>query len=238
MGYGAWQPTSLNFTGRRESLLKLFSEIKWSARPLQPEPATPEGVWWKIQSNTRPATQVLRTQHGEVLLSEVKSKQVTATRAPVVVATTSFLRTLSTRLPKPSADAPDPLQTDDPWAKALAASNGSPEIPRSWQHVASQVEKNVLARVSAAGSSGPGTAHSPADQTAIASNVQDIVMAKVDARLGELEASVSSRFHALGGRVDEVAAEVRQQENVLQGMFDAQMMRIEELLNPKRNRRE
>ena len=110
----------------------------------------------KIQSNARPSTQVLHTQHGEVLLSEVKTKQVPASRAPVVVASTSFLRTLASRHSKPLADGPDPLQTDDPWAKALAASNGPSELPRSWQQMASQVEKNVLAKVGAASTSGPG----------------------------------------------------------------------------------
>ena len=63
-------------------------------------------------------------------------------------------------------------------------------------------------------------------------------MSKVDARLGLFESSVSTKFSALGGRVEEVAAEVKQQETTLQSMFDTQMMRIEELLNPKRNRRE
>ena len=221
---------------RRESLLKLFSEIKWSARPLQPEPATPQGIWWKIQSNAKPSTQVLHTQYGEVLLSEVKAKPAPVTRAPVVVASNSYLRTLACRLPRALAEGTDPLQVDDPWARALAAPSGPSDASRAWQQVASQVEKSVLAKVGAASPAGPGPSGPSGDPTTLAASVENIVMAKVDARLGELEASVSTRLQALGGRVDDVAAEVKQQESVLQGMFDTQMMRIEELLNPKRNR--
>ena len=218
---------------RRESLLKLFAEIKWSARPLQPEPATPQGVWRRLQASAPPETSVLHTQHGEVLLSEVRAPAVPEERVPTVVASSAFLRSIAGKHPAHNRDGPDPLQINDPWARALASST-TPSGAKHWQQVASQVEKSVMAKVGAASSAN----YPPLDQGAIAASVEDVVMAKVDARLGAFEASVGSKFTSLGGRVEEVAAEVKQHESHLQSMFDAQMLRIEELLNPKRNRRE
>ena len=92
--------------------------------------------------------------------------------------------------------------------------------------VANQVERNVLAKVGHESRS-PATHAAPqVDQAALAANVENIVMAKVEKRLGSLEVT-------LGGRVEEVAKDVRDQETTLRDMFSEQMQRIEELRTPK-----
>ena len=166
MAYAAWRRTSpaspfLDREGlrshvvgpfphgtRRDSLLKLFADIKWNVRPLQPEPAALQGVWWKIQANAQPATTVLHTQFGEVLLSEVYGRlSPPPSRAPVVVASAAFLKSFQSRASAASKEAIDPRQANDPWASALEAS-GSSNKSTDWRRVSTQVERNVTSRCS------------------------------------------------------------------------------------------
>ena len=156
-----------------------------------------------------------------------------------MVASSAYLKGLATRQATQTLGSEDPLQVNDPWARAIAG--GTPSASTSskqWMQVANQVERNVLAKVGQESRS-PTTHSAPqVDQAAPAANVENIVMAKVEKRLGSLEAAFSSQVQTLGGRVEEVAKDVRDQEHTLRGMFSEQMLRIEELINPKRNRRE
>ncbi|CAE7259860.1 unnamed protein product [Symbiodinium microadriaticum] len=178
-------------------------------------PATPfmnkEGLWWAIQAVKEPPQTVLHIQQGEVLISEVQTKVESKPSQPPVVAARATLKAITSQV---AAD-PDPLQTSDPWAAALAGRVGKPS----------------------SSSSAP-----PVDFQAVVKQVESNLRTKIAEQVEAANQTLVGRVATLESTVGEVVTKVQDQETRLrdafQELFDQQTQRIEALLAPKRQRQE
>ena len=158
-----------------------------------------------------PPQTVLHIQQGEVLISEVQTKVESKPSQPPVVAARATLKAITSQV---AAD-PDPLQTSDPWAAALAGRVGKPS----------------------SSSSAP-----PVDFQAVVKQVESNLRTKIAEQVEAANQTLVGRVATLESTVGEVVTKVQDQETRLrdafQELFDQQTQRIEALLAPKRQRQE
>ena len=182
-----------------------------------------EGLWWAIQASACPPSKVLHSEQGEILVSGPILKAERVTAADTVVAAKATLRTLSST----SQAAPaDPLQKNDPWGQWLEQNGRSRKAPAP-----SQVPPEAPKLATPAASS-----LSPGDLAKLSAHIEHQVLTKVQQKV-EAE-QLGHRVSGLESQLGSVQRRVESQEGTLQAMFDAQMMKIEELLVAKRPRKE
>ena len=223
------------FGTQRQAIVRALGSFGWKARPSQPCPGHRGGLWYFLEAEEEPPQKSIHAAFGEVLLWEVPPKEVAAPAAPPIVASQ---RTLKGLAPQAAATGhkprQDPLQVLDPWQVALdqrqvvrpnATLPGASSVSRSMLtsgHAAADIEAAILAKV---------------DSRINAS--QETLRKQLDSRITDSQESVRKQLGALDDRVTSVAQKVDSQESLLQGLFEQQMSRIEELIgSTKRGRNE
>ena len=210
----SYQVGPFPFGTQRSAIAKAFAQFGWCAKPLQPVVGgTAQGLWWNVRANGCPPQPVLHTQHGEVLISELRVSVAEPIRESAVLAPKSTLRTLAGESqPAIASAAPDPLQTADPWQQYL---NGRSQAPQA--------------------AAPPKVLSPPAvDVQALASQIEDRVMQKVGSHLSDTTGELGRKVATLEGQVSQIHGRMDSQEQMLRNMFQEQMSNIEALLTPKR----
>ena len=241
-GHGArnYHAGPFPFGVQRSAIVKALAAFGWAAKPLQPVPGgTGPGTWWAIQAASDPPSQVLHSQHGEIIITCQPARTDITASCPPVVAAKSTLQTLvsatsSTSVGPSSTPLVDPLQTEDPWSLYLASkdknrkqSGGQPLVPAGGAPPKPQVT-NLMQQVQVASS----------DIAKISAHIEHQVLAKVQQQVDAATGALGQKVSSLETNVGAIQRKVESQEAVLQEMFNQQMSRIEELLVPKRPRNE
>ena len=207
---------------QRSSITKALLSFGWrNARPSQPSPGRRGGLWFLIEAEDAPPMQSLHASFGEVLFSEISSKESIEPVPHAVVASKRTLQGLHPPVPSPvDRSSRDPLQVSDPWQAALDRSApGRSSAPSSSGDIARVVEQSVLQRLKAAPSDASNSAQ-----------LEAAILAKVDQKISACHHGLDTRISSLDGKVGQLSQKVDAQENTLQSLFAEQMSRIEELL--------
>ena len=102
----------------RSSLVKLFGQWEWKARPCQPRgrSADGNGVLWECQASEPPQFEIYTMKHADVLVSPVEKKKPGTRPSNDIVASAKTIAILKQQNGKSNTGPPvDPLQTHDPW---------------------------------------------------------------------------------------------------------------------------
>ncbi|CAE7222465.1 unnamed protein product, partial [Symbiodinium necroappetens] len=209
---------------QRRAVTKALIDMGWKACPMQPAPGHAGGLWWVVHAEAAPPQNVLHTQFGEVIFSEVPSREQVKPPAPIVLASRPTLHNLQA---SGAASSEDPLQQSDPWMQALQAANtssGSDAAAPSASVVAfsAAVEKRVLARVGQTASAVASSAVAPS-----ALELETRILAKVDEKIQVASAATGQRPQQVEGKVVEIGAKVDSVDSSLRNLFNEQMSRIE-----------
>ena len=118
----------------RSSLVKLFGQWEWKARPCQPRgrSADGNGVLWECQASEPPQFEIYTMKHADVLVSPIEKKKPGGRPSNDIVASAKTIAILKQQQSTQTAGSPvDPLQTHDPWQSYVAPSKqaklGPPE---------------------------------------------------------------------------------------------------------------
>ena len=102
----------------RASLVKLFGQWEWKARPCQPRgrSADGNGVLWECQASEPPRFEIYTMKHADVLVSPVEKKKSGSRPSNDIVASAKTIAILKQQnTPQKSSPPVDPLQAHDPW---------------------------------------------------------------------------------------------------------------------------
>eukprot|EP00438_Fugacium_kawagutii_P020621 Skav221402 [mRNA] locus=scaffold1352:61794:66652:+ [translate_table: standard] len=134
----------------RATLVKLFGQWKWEARPLQPRGRSVDGkgLLWEIQAAAAPQFSVYTLEHADVLISAVPAKPRAAASSSQEIQSSERTMDALKKHHKPDPPATeDPLQANDPWGnKQLKTGNGVSAAPKVELAMA-QVEQRLKVHV-------------------------------------------------------------------------------------------
>ena len=231
----------------KSSLASVFDSIQWRARPLQPTPAASHiaGLMWKVQAVEKPPLAIIPTEHGEMVVSQVSEAAQPSVQRSGIVGASSTVQLCTT-----GSSSSDPLQINDPWAACLKQ-NGNGSKPVNIDPV-EVMEQRVLDAVVA---KMPDTLLSAPLQTRVAELEQKVAeiadaQTKVQGlvqeqghlhqqQIAQLEVAVSDQSHKLVGFQQQFRAQLEQQQGHLDGLFQQQLSKIEDLISGnKKPRRE
>ena len=102
----------------RASLVKLFGQWQWKARPCQPRgrSADGNGVHWECQASEAPQFEIYTMKHADVLVSPLEKKKQGVKPTNDIVASAKTLAILKQQSGSSNANqSGDPLQSHDPW---------------------------------------------------------------------------------------------------------------------------
>ena len=106
----------------RFSLVKLFAQWGWKARPCQPRGRSTDGngILWEVQSSTPPPYEIYTMKHADVLVSQVERKRSAEKPNSDILASAKTIAVLKqqSNLKSPAAPASsgiDPFTLNDPW---------------------------------------------------------------------------------------------------------------------------
>lgn len=234
----------------RSGVAALCKKWGWVAKPVNPSRSVVGdlGTVWLVQACSDPPSSVFSLRGSDVAVTKLPSKH-----APTSVSSSSAVATPATLslCAMDSSAAPskvDPWLLVDPWgfeaSKAPLAKAPQPDLTLNLQQIEDRIEQSVLAKIPkpAAAMDIDESSHSPVSTSAVAHH---------DARLHALETQVNrllSGHQVLEQRVDEgakkteaqisqvqhqVAAHIEAQSSRMEDLFQAQMNRLESLLNKK-----
>ncbi len=138
----------LPFGTTKKSLIKLFAEWGWNARPSQPVGQTKDhsGLFWAVQASHQPSHWVFTMEHGDILISTIPNhKEASGSNAGLIVASKRTFAAITNRQMPTNADrhSQDPLQTNDPWAK-FVASGVKTVTPTQMAQIETNVQRKVV----------------------------------------------------------------------------------------------
>eukprot|EP00438_Fugacium_kawagutii_P025566 Skav230001 [mRNA] locus=scaffold17:143988:149311:- [translate_table: standard] len=134
----------------RNTLLKLFKQWQWDARPVQPRGRSVDGkgTLWEIQATKAPQFTVFTLEHADILITPVPSKQRTPVSASSAVQgsarTIAALQQQSQAVVDPTVDT---LQINDPWKPKSAKTTVDPRVPS--MTMMAQVDQRIQQQVQA-----------------------------------------------------------------------------------------
>jgi hypothetical protein len=138
-----WHCGPWPFGSDRRMLAKVFAEMQWQARPVQPAMTVEGGIMWLVQSVTEPPQAVWTLQHGPVVVSRCESMSANMLQSSHVIGPKSTVELCSTH-----ADT-DPCLTQDPWQGALkqVPIQQAPPVVTQIQEMEERLEKSILAKL-------------------------------------------------------------------------------------------
>ena len=151
----------------RASLVKVFGQWGWKARPCQPRGRSSDGngVLWECQASAPPPFEIYTMKHAAVFVSQVERKRPQEKPPQDILASAKTLAVLKQQSqlkppPSPTAVGVDPLMIHDPWT--------------------TYVPTTKVARVGSSGDSSGSTAGPGLDV------VNRVVEQKIEAKFAEL----------------------------------------------------
>ena len=243
----------------KDSIAKALSAMPWSARPLQPVASAKDmrGVMWKIQAISCPPATVVISDCGELVISKLDDPVPFVPQKPAVVATTQTLQLCSQA--KGSSQI-DPLQVHDPWANHTARrAQGSQaavpcpidaleqklvdavlsKLPKESMEVDSK-DEGMEARVHLLERKvtelHEGQCHLQMS-TAENAKQQTLQIQQLQQQGQRLETVVADNVSQISSFQSQFQRQLEQQQTTLDGLFQQQLDRIEDLFS-KRPRKE
>ena len=217
----------------RQGLQKSLKEWGWDAKPTQPTRGGAEGAGWHVGSANAPPKVVLQSAQGDVVVTPVRSMQVT--REPSQVLSSFKTRAhLKTHAASSSSGAVDPwVQHGDPWASfkptAVTPVVAAPQQPPAVQSKLKEVEHKLRADVRTAVRRELEEQAACEDDARMQSDWDsDVRLCRLETSMTELKAQ-SARYeqwfehsshvqHELGARVDMLAQDLRAQREDMQAL--------------------
>eukprot|EP00435_Cladocopium_sp_Y103_P056410 s1104_g19.t1 len=101
---------------QRSGLIKILSDLQWTAKPLQPGRGQQDGISWQVGSSEPPPVNVFTSFDKEVLITET-TKKAAETKSMTFLASSRTQKHLRTEASSSSHRSPsaDPWQDSDPW---------------------------------------------------------------------------------------------------------------------------
>jgi len=223
----------LPFGCDRLTVGKLCAQWRWQARPLHPCRSV-DGVlgnMWRVQASTPPPCAVVLYQGNEVVITKVsESPAAPSPMSGQVIGNTATVQ-LCSKEPSPPLD---PWLKNDPWAPAAPAALTSPVVPDSKatiREVENRIEKSLLEKISAHQLE-VDSSTTEARFAALEQQVQSLT-----AHQQQMEASIDASAQRADAQIaalqTQVSTQIDQQGQHIQGMFQAQLLQIEALLNKR-----
>ena len=217
-----WHCGPWPFGSDRKMLAKVFSEMTWQARPLQPAKTVEGGIMWLVQSTVEPPQAVWNMQHGPVVVSRCESMSAPMLQSNQVIGPQTTVELCS------SAAEVDPWLTKDPWQGALKSVpvQAAPNVSTQLQEMEDRLEKSILARLP----------HEKMDTDEDENKVHQLEqqLQHLAARQQSLEGLVQEHHHQHSAQVQtlqtQMMSQLEIQRSQMKGMFDDQMCRLEAIL--------
>ena len=218
----------------RQSLARAFEKIAWAAKPLQPSVPVPNrGNMWLVQAAESPPVSVLRTSHGEVVITLHKPLQQQAqdqVTTPVGSANTIAL------CEQPAPVNEDLLQKYDPWkswhaktptpARPTAQVAAAPSATESLVQMEQRVQNAVLAKLPPGLMQGTPMERDDLDERVVALESQVQVLLS---KQGSLEQSVAATADRHSTQLNQMQTQINQQGQQLHGHLEAQNQQMQAL---------
>ena len=213
----------------RRSLAKVFKDLQWHARPLQPSKAVNGGIMWTIQSVDDPPSTVWNMKHGQVVVSKCLSMHDSVTDTSVVVGPQATVDLCTAQTLQR-----DPWLDRDPWQQAVKLTPAPvAAVANQLQELESRLEKTLLDKLP--------QDRMETDETENRIAVLEQQMQHLAHRHQALETTVTDNHKQNTAQVQSLQAQMLSQMEVqrsqMAGMFDDQMQKLEMILS-KRSRTE
>lgn len=220
-----WHCGPWPFGSDRKMLAKVFSDMQWQARPLQPAKTVEGGIMWLVQSVTEPPTAVWNLGHGPVVVSRCESQSASMMQSSHVIGPQTTVELCS------SKSEVDPWLTRDPWQGSLKHVPMQPvvNVNTQIQEMEERLEKAILAKL-------PCEKMETDEED---SRVQqlELQIQHLATRQQSLEGLVNEHHHQHTAQVQTLQTQMMSQMEVqrsqMKGMFDDQMSKLEAILAKK-----
>lgn len=138
----------LPFGTTKKSLIKLFQEWNWNARPGQPVGQSKDhsGLFWAVQASHPPSHWVFTMTHGDILISTIPNhKEASGNNDGLIVASKRTFAAITNRQKPSGSERPesDPMQNNDPWAK-FVPSSAKAVTPSQMAQIETNVQRKVV----------------------------------------------------------------------------------------------
>ena len=220
-----WHCGPWPFGSDRKMIAKVFGDMQWQARPLQPHRTVEGGIMWLVQSVTPPPQSVWNMSHGPVVVSQCESASASMTQSNHVIGTQATVELCSS-----SADV-DPWMTRDPWQGALKTvpTSASPNVTTQIQELEERLEKTIMAKLP--------YEKMDTDEDDDRVGQLELQLQQLAQRQQSLEGMVNEHHHQHTAQVQtlqtQVMSQLEVQRSQMKGMFDEQMSRLEAILAKK-----
>ena len=224
----------------RSSLVKLFGQWEWKARPCQPRgrSADGNGVLWECQASEPPQFEIYTMKHADVLVSPIEKKKPGIRPSNDIVASAKTIAILKQQNSQPSNGfLVDPLQTHDPWQAystpqkqaKVSFQDGSNFQPGhggpNMETINRVVEQKLEARFAQIGR------HHPNGEDADMGDTQDARITEMEHRLSSLESVVQSNQVQQVQHQSQVTAQISSLQQRVDTQGSALQRHMDEKLN-------
>jgi len=220
----------------RAAICKAMRQAGWECRPLQPSAPCPgRGSMWVVQAVEDPATTIIATTHGEVVITKHRTEPAGKSPVPTPVASASTLALCGTTTGTCSNDV-DPWTAKDPWGGYRPShTNASADTNTSMQQLEMRVQNAVLAKLPAT----PMEDDVPDRMNLLENQVQQLFAkqqglenhfhefsSQQGQQLTSMQAQINTQGQQLHGHMEN-------QNQAIQSMFAQQMEQIRGLLSKR-----
>ena len=220
----------------RAAVQALCQRWKWQAKAVNPLRTLDGqlGTMWHVQAAAEPPSTLISTQHGEILISKMKPKGMSA--GEKVVPTIGSSDTVGMCALDSSLNLDDPWSNyRDPWSTSLRKVQPQVPVPGpedALRHVEARIEKAVLARIPAPTRAenmevdGEFGRIAAVEETA---KVQADKLQDMESQISQLvqhQQSIEAKIEANARKVD---VQVNQFQVQVSAQFDAQSSRMEDM---------
>lgn len=220
-----WHCGPWPFGSDRKMLAKIFSDMQWQARPIQPAKTVEGGIMWLVQSVVAPSQAVWNLPHGPVVVSRCESMSASMTQSSQVIGPQSTVELCSSK-----AEV-DPWLTRDPWQGALKAVpvQSGPNVAVQIQEMEERLEKSILAKLPCE--------KMETDEDEDRVHQLELQIQQLANRQQSLEGIVQEHHHQHTAQVQtlqtQMMSQLEVQRSQMKGMFDDQMCKLEAILAKK-----
>ena len=220
-----WHCGPWPFGSDRKMLAKIFGDMQWQARPIQPAKTVEGGIMWLVQSVVAPNQAVWNLPHGPVVVSRCESMSANMTQSSQVIGPQSTVELCS------SNAETDPWLTKDPWQGALKSVpvQSSPNVAVQIHELEERLEKSILAKLPCE--------RMETDEDDDRVHQLELQLQQLATRQQSLEGIVQEHHHQHTAQVQtlqtQMMSQLEVQRSQMKGMFDDQMCKLEAILAKK-----
>eukprot|EP00438_Fugacium_kawagutii_P018205 Skav230727 [mRNA] locus=scaffold401:233598:238605:- [translate_table: standard] len=223
----------------RATLVKLFAQWKWEARPLQPKGRSIDGkgLLWEIQAAAAPQFSVYTLEHADILIAAAPAKPKTVVNASQELQGSAHtIAVLQSQQAQATQPAADPLQVNDPWSnkqlKTAAGSCPAPRVEMAMAQVEQRLKQHVQEQITAMRNDDEDMGDDPRIEALEKKvlNLEQVVHANAQTQ--------QQQAHEMAGQIQQLNRKVDTQTSHLQQHMDnklqEQLTQIEILLSKQR----